>query len=86
MSLTKSIKIWKRSSLMGSYPISVFILLTDGFGKSLIPKPKNWGGYKLTPKLFEFWQGQKSRLHDRLRYSPHEINGQLVWKVERLAP
>ncbi|KAJ7965776.1 NAD(P)H-hydrate epimerase [Quillaja saponaria] len=53
---------------------------------SLIPKPKNWGGYRLTPKLFEFWRGQKSRLHDRLLYSPHEINGQRTWKVERLAP
>lgn len=53
---------------------------------SLIPKPKNWGGYRLTPHAFEFWQGQQSRLHDRLRYSPHEINGQRVWKVERLAP
>lgn len=53
---------------------------------SLIPKPKSWGGYRLTPKLFEFWQGQKSRLHDRLRYVPHEINGQRLWKVERLAP
>ncbi|XP_061372066.1 pyridoxine/pyridoxamine 5'-phosphate oxidase 1, chloroplastic [Gastrolobium bilobum] len=53
---------------------------------SLIPKPKNWGGYRLTPQLFEFWQGQKSRLHDRLRYVPHEINGQRLWKVERLAP
>ncbi|XP_048439088.1 pyridoxine/pyridoxamine 5'-phosphate oxidase 1, chloroplastic isoform X2 [Pyrus x bretschneideri] len=53
---------------------------------SLIPKPKNWGGYRLKPELFEFWQGQKSRLHDRLRYSPEEINGQQVWKIERLAP
>ncbi|PIA46505.1 hypothetical protein AQUCO_01500211v1 [Aquilegia coerulea] len=32
---------------------------------SLIPKPKHWGGYRLTPEMFEFWQGQKSRLHDR---------------------
>ncbi|XP_050252214.1 pyridoxine/pyridoxamine 5'-phosphate oxidase 1, chloroplastic isoform X2 [Quercus robur] len=32
---------------------------------SLIPKPKHWGGYRLKPELFEFWQGQKSRLHDR---------------------
>ncbi|CAL0305586.1 unnamed protein product [Lupinus luteus] len=54
--------------------------------ESLIPKPKNWGGYRLTPNAFEFWQGQKSRLHDRLRYSPHEVNGQRLWKVERLAP
>ncbi|KAM5575486.1 pyridoxine/pyridoxamine 5'-phosphate oxidase 1, chloroplastic [Rosa sericea] len=53
---------------------------------SLIPKPKNWGGYRLKPEMFEFWQGQKSRLHDRLRYSPQEINGQQVWKIERLAP
>ncbi|MED6207105.1 Pyridoxine/pyridoxamine 5'-phosphate oxidase 1, chloroplastic [Stylosanthes scabra] len=53
---------------------------------SLIPKPKNWGGYRLTPELFEFWQGQPSRLHDRLQYSPHEVSGQKVWKVERLAP
>lgn len=53
---------------------------------SLIPKPKHWGGYRLKPELFEFWQGQKSRLHDRLQYSPREINGQQVWKIERLAP
>ncbi|KAF5207944.1 Pyridoxine/pyridoxamine 5'-phosphate oxidase [Thalictrum thalictroides] len=32
---------------------------------SLIPKPKHWGGYRLKPEMFEFWQGQKSRLHDR---------------------
>ncbi|XP_050377273.1 pyridoxine/pyridoxamine 5'-phosphate oxidase 1, chloroplastic isoform X2 [Argentina anserina] len=53
---------------------------------SIIPKPKNWGGYRLKPEMFEFWQGQKSRLHDRLRYSPREINGQRVWIIERLAP
>ncbi|OEL13033.1 Pyridoxine/pyridoxamine 5'-phosphate oxidase 1, chloroplastic [Dichanthelium oligosanthes] len=32
---------------------------------SLIPKPEYWGGYRLTPRFFEFWQGQQSRLHDR---------------------
>ncbi|KAK2391608.1 pyridoxine/pyridoxamine 5'-phosphate oxidase 1, chloroplastic [Trifolium repens] len=53
---------------------------------SVIPKPKIWGGYRLTPHLYEFWQGQKSRLHDRLRYVPHDIDGQRLWKVERLAP
>ncbi|XP_050207085.1 pyridoxine/pyridoxamine 5'-phosphate oxidase 1, chloroplastic [Mercurialis annua] len=53
---------------------------------SLIPKPKHWGGYRLTPKSFEFWQGQKSRLHDRLQYIPEEINGKQVWKIVRLAP
>ncbi|KAM6553444.1 hypothetical protein CsatB_014206 [Cannabis sativa] len=53
---------------------------------SVIPKPKYWGGYRLKPELFEFWQGQKSRLHDRLSYSPEETNGGRVWKIERLAP
>ncbi|XP_059461305.1 pyridoxine/pyridoxamine 5'-phosphate oxidase 1, chloroplastic [Corylus avellana] len=53
---------------------------------SWIPKPKNWGGYRLKPELFEFWQGQPSRLHDRLQYSPREINGGRVWEIERLAP
>ncbi|KAL5558550.1 hypothetical protein UlMin_034761 [Ulmus minor] len=53
---------------------------------SLIPKPKYWGGYRLKPELFEFWQGQQSRLHDRLLYSPVENDGQEAWKIERLAP
>uniref|UniRef100_A0A0D6R236 NAD(P)H-hydrate epimerase n=1 Tax=Araucaria cunninghamii TaxID=56994 RepID=A0A0D6R236_ARACU len=51
-----------------------------------IPRPKNWGGYRLKPKAFEFWQGQVSRLHDRLLYSQDESNGKQTWKIERLAP
>ena len=46
------------------------------------PRPKNCGGYRLKPELWEFWQGRKSRLHDRLRY---RLNGDM-WKRERLAP
>ena len=46
------------------------------------PRPKNWGGYRLKPELWEFWQGRKSRLHDRLRYRMEGRN----WKRERLAP
>ncbi|ONK75621.1 uncharacterized protein A4U43_C03F18810 [Asparagus officinalis] len=53
---------------------------------SLIPKPEYWGGYRLRPNLLEFWQGQQSRLHDRLQYSLREINGSRVWQIERLAP
>ncbi|XP_058221307.1 pyridoxine/pyridoxamine 5'-phosphate oxidase 1, chloroplastic isoform X1 [Rhododendron vialii] len=54
--------------------------------RNLIPKPKHWGGYRLKPEHFEFWQGQQSRLHDRIRYSPEVIDGKRVWKIDRLAP
>ena len=47
-----------------------------------VPRPPHWGGYRVRPELFEFWQGRPSRLHDRLRYA-REGNR---WRVERLAP
>ena len=46
------------------------------------PRPPHWGGYRLVPDRWEFWQGRKSRLHDRLRY---RLNGS-EWVRERLAP
>ena len=46
------------------------------------PRPPHWGGYRLVPDTFEFWQGRKSRLHDRLRY---RLEGG-AWLRERLAP
>jgi pyridoxamine 5'-phosphate oxidase len=46
------------------------------------PRPPHWGGYRLTPDRWEFWQGRKSRLHDRLRYRLDEGR----WIRERLAP
>jgi pyridoxamine 5'-phosphate oxidase len=46
------------------------------------PRPPHWGGFRLAPDYFEFWQGRKSRLHDRLRY--RLIEGQ--WQRDRLAP
>ena len=46
------------------------------------PRPPHWGGYRLKPDTWEFWQGRRSRLHDRLRYS--SSGG--TWTRERLAP
>jgi len=46
------------------------------------PRPPHWGGYRLRPDHWEFWQGRKSRLHDRLRY---RLDGE-AWVRERLAP
>lgn len=46
------------------------------------PRPPHWGGYRLRPDGFEFWQGRRSRLHDRLRYR-HDGK---AWVRERLAP
>ncbi|QHE75824.1 pyridoxamine 5'-phosphate oxidase [Hydrogenophaga sp. PBL-H3] len=47
------------------------------------PRPPHWGGYRLKPERWEFWQGRKSRLHDRLRYTAQADGG---WLRERLAP
>jgi pyridoxamine 5'-phosphate oxidase len=46
------------------------------------PRPPHWGGYRLVPDTWEFWQGGGARLHDRLQYSL--TNGQ--WQMQRLAP
>lgn len=46
------------------------------------PRPPHWGGYRLVPDTFEFWQGRASRLHDRLRY---RLEGG-TWQLARLAP
>ena len=47
------------------------------------PRPPHWGGYRLVPEQWEFWQGRKSRLHDRLRYRQ---TAEGTWIRERLAP
>jgi pyridoxamine 5'-phosphate oxidase len=47
-----------------------------------VSRPEHWGGYRLRPELWEFWQHRVDRLHDRFRYRP----GNGGWIVERLAP
>ncbi|MEU3103105.1 pyridoxamine 5'-phosphate oxidase [Streptomyces griseoflavus] len=48
-----------------------------------VPVPPHWGGFRVTPRTVEFWQGRENRLHDRLRYVAEAGGG---WRVERLAP
>jgi pyridoxamine 5'-phosphate oxidase len=48
-----------------------------------VPRPANWGGYRVRPHRIEFWQGRESRLHDRIEY---RREGQAVWTIRRLAP
>ena len=47
-----------------------------------IPRPENWGGWRIQPEMIEFWHGRKSRLHDRLRFRRSEG----AWIMERLSP
>lgn len=48
-----------------------------------IPMPNQWGGYRVKPEMFEFWQGRHGRMHDRLRYQRQKDGG---WRLERLEP
>lgn len=60
----------------------IFERLTKQFAKQEIPLPDYWGGYRLTPIRFEFWQGRPKRLHDRIQYTLENAQ----WKILRLAP
>ncbi len=57
--------------------------LAERYEGQEVPRPAQWGGYRLAPDSFEFWQGRPDRLHDRFRYTRRPEGG---WIIERLAP
>jgi pyridoxamine 5'-phosphate oxidase len=57
--------------------------LADRYADTELPLPGTWGGFRLTPRTFEFWQNRHDRLHDRLLYRHRPEGG---WAIERLAP
>ena len=60
-----------------------FFELKQKFAKGDVPLPSFWGGYRVKPRRFEFWQGGRDRLHDRFAY---EKNAKGEWEIRRLAP
>ncbi len=52
-------------------------------GDGELPLPETWGGFRLSPDSYEFWQHREDRLHDRIRYTSE---GERSWRIERLAP
>lgn len=56
--------------------------LREKYRDQEIPAPPSWGGFRVQPAVFEFWQGRANRLHDRVRYT---LEGG-VWTIERLSP
>ena len=60
-----------------------FARLKQKFGQGRIPLPSFWGGFRVVPEAFEFWQGRPNRLHDRFSYRRAD---DVQWRIERLAP
>ena len=62
---------------------SKFAEMKAGFANSEIPLPDQWGGYRVAPQSFEFWQGRPNRLHDRFKYT---LQSDGSWTIARLMP
>ena len=73
----QSEKIESREALQSRYEVARQV-----YGDT-VPRPRWWGGYRVVPEQFEFWQGRASRLHDRLQYTKQPDGS---WSRNRLAP
>jgi pyridoxamine 5'-phosphate oxidase len=56
--------------------------LEEKYNEGDVPKPESWGGYRIKPEVLEFWQGRRSRLHDRIKYE--KVGNK--WDIKRLSP
>ena len=68
--------------------LEAFVAKTEErFTEEAIPRPDFWGGYVIKANYYEFWQGRKSRLHDRIAFTQENAPGEVErWRIERLAP
>lgn len=74
-----------QSSVLSSHQMLLmeFEKMKQKFLNHEVPLPSFWGGYRVTPSSFEFWQGRSNRLHDRFLYTPQTDSR---WEIQRLAP
>jgi pyridoxamine 5'-phosphate oxidase len=75
----------QQSAIVSSRAVleDAFKAVETKFGGQEVPVPPHWGGFRLSPESVEFWQGRRSRLHDRLRYRRGKDGN---WIIERLSP
>lgn len=75
----------QQSSVISSRSIleQKLVEIKQKFKEGKVPLPDFWGGYRIKPVAFEFWQGRKNRLHDRISY---ELGDNNDWKISRLSP
>lgn len=84
--LESQLSAWasRQSSVISSRTVleQTIAELRARYGDQDVPLPPFWGGFRLRPHTFEFWQGKPNRLHDRLRYTRAGV----AWRIERLSP